>query len=137
MGAGLKSLVLFAPVVSSFLVYVKATRLQVQGEKPQLLVSGGEKNDVQCFCEMVLRTVSYMHPSFGGLRALLPAVAESSYPVVGAIVQMCYELIGSVQTGTVTAATMQEKIRVLQAEGLGCGDKALLQAIVNAFWAVC
>lgn len=46
MGAGLKSLVLFAPVVSSFLLYVKATRLQVQGEKPQLLVSGGEKNDV-------------------------------------------------------------------------------------------
>ena len=86
---------------------------------------------------MVLRTVSYMHPSFGGLRALLPAVAESCYPVVGAIMQMCYELIGSVQTGTVTAATMQEKIRVLQAEALGCGDKALLQAIVNAFWAVC
>lgn len=76
-------------------------------------------------------------PPSADCAPLLPAVAESCYPVVGAIVQMCYELIGSVQTGTVTGATMQEKIRVLQAEALGCGDKALLQAIVNAFWAVC
>ena len=45
MGVGMKGLVLFSPVVSSFLVYVKASRLQAKEEKVQLLVWGGGESD--------------------------------------------------------------------------------------------
>lgn len=45
IGAGMKSLGLFAPVVSSFLVYLVITRLQVKEEKALVLVGGDERVD--------------------------------------------------------------------------------------------
>lgn len=46
MGVGMKSLVWFAPIVSSFIVYLFSTRMQVEEKtKEQLLVGGGEKRN--------------------------------------------------------------------------------------------
>lgn len=86
-----------------------------------------------------MNTVSCIHPSYAKLRALVPFLHNTSYPIVIAMMSMTNGLLVRVQEGSVTDTSFSEGVSTLQAEVLAQleGNEALMSAIIHNCFPVC